>query len=397
MSRRRALPDVAQRFFAVVQRHWDIFCSVVDNFGDIGVCWRLARRLSSGLGQPVRLWVDDLRSFQRLCNAVDPVQLTQTVEGVEIRHWRAQFSEVAPADIVIEAFGVKLPDAFVKAMLVQHPAPVWINLEYLSAEAWVDAHHGLPSPHPRLPLTKYFFFPGFTAATGGVLIEDGLFAVRDAFQADSGAQQAFRRMIGVRPGEPDATWVSLFCYENAALPALVSAWAADTRGVNCIVPEGYALAQLARLAGQAITPGSCAQIGHLRIHAIAFLELDQYDRLLWSCDLNFVRGEESFVRAQLAARPMIWQAYPQDAHAHLEKTAAFRQRYCKQLRSADAQVYGDLFDAWNRQSADCGAYWPALRSRFAPLAAHAADWARQLGEIGDLAANLARFCEDRLK
>ena len=43
-----------------VRRTWDIFCSVVDNFGDIGVCWRLARRLSAGLGQQVRLWVDDL-------------------------------------------------------------------------------------------------------------------------------------------------------------------------------------------------------------------------------------------------------------------------------------------------------------------------------------------------
>jgi hypothetical protein len=25
-----------------MQLHWDIFCRVIDNFGDIGVCWRLA-------------------------------------------------------------------------------------------------------------------------------------------------------------------------------------------------------------------------------------------------------------------------------------------------------------------------------------------------------------------
>ena len=38
---------------------WDIFCSVVDNFGDIGVTWRLARQLVAVIlptndGHPVK-------------------------------------------------------------------------------------------------------------------------------------------------------------------------------------------------------------------------------------------------------------------------------------------------------------------------------------------------------
>ena len=41
------------------QLTWDIFCNVVDNFGDIGVCWRLACNLASR-GKRVRLWVDDV-------------------------------------------------------------------------------------------------------------------------------------------------------------------------------------------------------------------------------------------------------------------------------------------------------------------------------------------------
>ena len=45
---------------------WDIFCTVVDNYGDIGVCWRLARQLAAEHGFAVRLWVDDLASFARL-------------------------------------------------------------------------------------------------------------------------------------------------------------------------------------------------------------------------------------------------------------------------------------------------------------------------------------------
>ena len=76
-----------------------------------------------------------------------------------------------PADVVIEAFGCELPAAYVTAMAKSGRRHAWVNLEYLSAEEWVDSHHGLPSPHPRLPLIKYFFFPGFSPSTGGLLVE----------------------------------------------------------------------------------------------------------------------------------------------------------------------------------------------------------------------------------
>ena len=311
--------------------------------------------------------------------------------------WSADFPRVEPADVIVEGFGVALPDIFLEAMAARRPAPVWINLEYLSAEPWVDSHHGLPSPHPRLPLTKYFFFPGFTATTGGVLIEDGLIAARDAFQADEAARQELRRMLGIEPGARGGTWVSLFCYDNAALPGLVSAWAADPHGINCVVPAGLALAQLARIAGRTLAPGTRAQIGGLNIFAVPFLDLDQYDRLLWSCDLNFVRGEDSYVRAQLAARPLVWQAYPQEEDAHLKKTAAFVERYCEGLAPPDAQVCAALFNAWNLQALNCGDVWPGYRGRLRQYSARALEWAHRLAENGDLAVNLAKFCEDRLK
>jgi uncharacterized repeat protein (TIGR03837 family) len=379
------------------RRCWDIFCSVVDNFGDIGVCWRLARRLAAGLGQDVRLWVDDLRSFKRLRPAINVDSAVQNIDGIEVRHWTSQFAVVRPAQMVIEGFGVRLPDQYIEAMAAMHPAPVWINLEYLSAEAWVDEHHTLPSPHPRLPLTKYFFFPGFTPATGGVLIEDGLIAARDAMQADALAVQAFRRALGGDADDDGRPWVSLFCYENAALPALVAAWADDARGLHCMVPEGYALTQLEKILARSVPVGSRVEHRHLTLHAVHFLDPDQYDRLLWSCDMNFVRGEESFVRAQLAARPLIWQAYPQEAAAHLDKALAFRQRYSAALAEADAQAYAALFDAWNRQDPACAAAWPLFAARLDAVRANAAAWSKRLVQTGDLALNLDKFCEDRLE
>src|SRR5512141_858540 len=167
----------------------DIFCAVVDNYGDIGVCWRLARQLANEHGIEVRLWVDELRSFGKLCPEVDAGLDQQRCRGVEVRQWSKDFPPVAPADLVIEAFACKLPQAYVEAMAAREPKPVWINLEYLSAEDWVEGCHKLPSPHPRLPLTKYFFFPGFTEKTGGLLIERDLLARRDAFQTDTVAQE----------------------------------------------------------------------------------------------------------------------------------------------------------------------------------------------------------------
>jgi len=378
-------------------RTWDIFCSVVDNYGDIGVCWRLARQLSHELEQTVQLWVDDLGSFQRICRRVEPQRTSQRIDGVEIRHWGATLAGLEPADIVVEGFGTRLPGAYVEAMAARQPNPAWINLEYLSAESWVEGCHGLPSPHPRLPLKKHFFFPGFTPATGGLLIERDLAQTRDKFQGDPAAIAAFFSTLGLEPAGDASMRVSLFCYDNAALPALVEAWSDDSFPVVCIVPEGKVLAHLSGIVGEPIVAGSRVQRGRLTIAAIPFLDLHAYDRLLWACDVNFVRGEDSFVRAQLAARPLIWQAYPQQDRAHWPKIAAFLDRYGETLSTDPRAVQRALTEAWNRESTEVGRHWVALRQHRQALAAHARDWARRLGAGGNLAFKLAEFCEHRLK
>lgn len=154
---------------------WEIFCQVVDNFGDIGVCWRLARDLAARTGAGVRLWVDDWAVLLRLCPAagnIDPA-VGGVIAGVELRQWAAPFPAVEPASVVIEAFACEIPETHLQAMARRQPAPVWINLEYLSAEDWVAGCHGMASPHPRLPLAKHFFFPGFGDGTGACCVSQG--------------------------------------------------------------------------------------------------------------------------------------------------------------------------------------------------------------------------------
>lgn len=177
---------------ACARRSWDLFCRVIDNYGDIGVCWRLAADLGAR-GQRVRLWVDDRSALAWMAPS--------GAEGVEVRDWREPLPDAEPGDVVVEAFACDPPASFVAAMARRQPAPVWINLEYLSAEPWVERCHGLPSPQwqgPAAGLRKWFFHPGFTAATGGLLREPGLLAQRAAFDAP-----AWRHELGLatRPGK----------------------------------------------------------------------------------------------------------------------------------------------------------------------------------------------------
>ncbi|HYN26742.1 MAG TPA: elongation factor P maturation arginine rhamnosyltransferase EarP, partial [Burkholderiales bacterium] len=219
---------------------WDLFCNVVDNFGDIGVSWRLARQLAGEHGAVVRLWVDDLATFRRLAPGLDPGANVQSLDGIEVRRWVTAFPAVEPADVVVETFGCELPAWYVEAMAACARPPVWINLEYLSAEPWVAGCHGLPSPHPRLPLTKFFFFPGFAAGTGGVLIDKALDRGRLAFQSDADGVAQFLASLGVPPRAQGEQLVSLFCYPQAPVAALLDAWAAGGRPVRALAFAGTA-------------------------------------------------------------------------------------------------------------------------------------------------------------
>ena len=375
-----------------------LFCKVVDNFGDIGICWRLARQLVHEHGIGVTLWVDDLHSFARICPAIATGALLQQVQGVSVRHWRdqdASFAAAEVADIVIEFFAVDIPPGYIAAMAERHPRPVWFNLEGLSAEEWVEGCHGLPSMHPRLPLTKHFFFPGFTDKTGGLLREGALLAERAQFQSDPRNGAAFLAGLGVLEAEMAATRVSLFCYPHAPLAALFDAWRDGDSAVCCLVPHGVASAALEAFFGHPAQPGQARSEGMLTVRVIPFVAQPDYDRLLWACDINFVRGEDSFVRAQWAGRPFIWHIYPQDENLHHVKLHAFLQRY-----GAPTDSLAALALRWNG-APDCtagqGVAWPQLWHRFsqelAPLSAHALDWERRMQENGELAGNLLTFAQ----
>jgi uncharacterized repeat protein (TIGR03837 family) len=348
---------------------WDVYCHVVDNFGDIGVCWRLACDLAAR-GVSVRLWVDDTAPLGWMAPG--------GAHGVEVIAWDEATPLREPGDVVIEAFGCNPPPAFVARMRRPHP-PVWINLEYLSAESHAERNHGLPSPQSAgvgQGLTKWFYYPGFSAASGGLIREAGLEAARAGFDRLHWLDE---QGIALAPGERA---VSLFCYENAALPDLLQAL--STEPTLLLVTPDAAARQVQAALGPALARGA------LRAHLLPYSSQVQFDRLLWACDLNFVRGEDSFVRALWAARPFVWQLYPQDDGAHAAKMQAFLARYLDACEPAFAAAQRALWSAWNGLG-PWPAQWPAAQG----WRAHAAAWSARLAAQSDLGTRLLGFAREK--
>ncbi len=338
--------------------HWDLFCRVIDNFGDIGVCWRLAADLGAR-GQSVRLRVDDATALAWMA--------PQGAPGVQVVPWD---SDTEPGDVVIEAFGCDPPPAFVAAMARRQPPPLWINLEYLSAEAYVKRSHGLRSPQLARPgrgLDKWFFYPGFEPGTGGLLREDGLMDERHRFDGRAWLQS---RGLAPQAGERVA---SLFCYAGA--------------------PVADLLQTLGDAPTLLLTPGTvvappCPPT--LRCLALPWLSQCDYDRLLWACELNFVRGEDSFVRAQWTGAPFVWQIYTQHDRAHAAKLDAFLDLMLADAEPALATDLRRLWHTWNGlrpgpAALPPAAAWQALTQR----------WRERLLAQPDLGTQLLGFVAER--
>jgi uncharacterized repeat protein (TIGR03837 family) len=383
--------------------HWDIFCSVVDNYGDIGVTWRLAKQLVTEYAIPINLWVDDLVSFSHILPMLDPDKAQQNINGVNIFQWNNPLDiKFKAGAVVIEAFACELPSQVKLAIeqLHQHPdtcAPTWLNLEYLSAEDWVAGCHGLPSSQAN-GVKKWFYFPGFSAQTGGLICERELFSQRDEWQADHKHKLALFKQLGLQGINAQDTVISVFSYETQALLALCHLWQASPTPIHALIPKGRSLHSLKSLLPCAIEdlmPGQQFVIGSLTLHILPMTDQNDFDRLLWSCDFNIVRGEDSFLRAQWAAKPFIWHIYPQEDDYHLVKLQAFMQLYCDNLAPEITTTWSEVNLAFNRGNTHAVVmHWQQLNSVNLSLMQHAIKWPINALKDADLASRLVQFVKN---
>jgi uncharacterized repeat protein (TIGR03837 family) len=363
-------------------QHWDIFCRVIDNFGDAGVCWRLSADLANR-GERVRLYIDQPEILPQLIGNSQAAQL------VEIRAWPENlfpFKAQDVADVVIEAFACDIPDGYLHAMNAAEKSVAWINLEYLSAESWVDDHHGMPSPHPRFGLTKHFYFPGFTARTGGLLREPALSASLQAgatIEANELAQ---------------TLKIFLFSYEQPDITEWLDALNTGFRKTALSVTPCPARPQ--------IDEWLLSQSHHKNLHveSLAFVPQHDFDALLSRFDVLFVRGEDSFVRAQWAGKPLIWHIYPQEEDSHLLKLEAFYDRYLGTgvLSATERSIVWRFVQAWNSGhtlavSESLAELWAQFVAILPALHENAVLWRQQLLQQPDLVTQLRDFVRHLVK
>ena len=347
---------------------WDVFCRVIDNFGDIGVCWRLAADLAAR-GERVRLWVNDAAALRWMAPQTDGL--------VRVLPW-AQANDGQPAgDVVIETFGCELPAAFVENMAVRPAPPVWINLEYLTAEPYALRSHALLSPQTSGPgsgLRKWFFYPGFQIGSGGLLREVDLLTRQQAYD-----RATWLAAMGCTPQRGERV-VSLFCYGNPRLPELLETL--STEPTLLLVTGGLAAQQVRSIRGLE------RQRGGLRLHFLPLLSQADFDHLLWACDLNFVRGEDSFVRAQWAGKPFVWQIYPQQDGAHAVKLQAFAKVFADVTQQAD--LWWPVCAAWNGLSS-ATLTLPSFAGATSSWQAASTAWREHLLTQADLTSQLQSF------
>lgn len=386
-----------------------LFCRVIDHFGDAGVCWRLARQLHLEHGFEVTLFIDSPLTLAAIAPGIDwqgPAALASIGPGLRVRAWEPEHEAgmVAGAhpdpQVLVSGFGCDLPPS-VRALAGRHPvAPLWINLQYLSAEPWVEQFHGKPSPKPDDGAVEHFFFPGFTPATGGLLREKGLEDERLSWLNDPARQAAFLSTIGATTdGLEPIRRVSLFCYAEAPLASWLGELQASHGLTQVLVANVCADA-----AFEAVGTAPRSQrfeAGGLVLVRVPPLSQDAYDRLLWSCDLNLVRGEDSWIRAHWARRPFIWQPYPQTERTHLAKLDAFLDQMADTVAPTSRQALdraAGMMRAWSGAVSGEAlvAAWRRYTAAIDALASVHDGWADQLAKQPDLALRLVEFMDARL-
>jgi len=309
----------------------DIFCHCVDNFGDAGVACRFARELKAAReGWRVRVFIDNMDTAHAIDSGIDPALAVQERESVTYVNSaaldRAAADALGVADVMVEAFACYIPEPLLERAYDR--SKLIINLEYLSAEDWVEGYHLKESLLGRGSVRKFFFMPGFREGTGGIIVNSRLQRVRDSGALDrravlNGLLNPYG--ISAKPEGGGQLVGTVFTYERG-FDALIADIDATGREAILIVfgdksRRGMAAA-LGRAGVDAGPPRRLCRYNNITLLFHPFIPQDDYDALLCCADFNVVRGEDSLARAVLSGKPFIWNAYIQDEKYQLVKVEA---------------------------------------------------------------------------
>jgi uncharacterized repeat protein (TIGR03837 family) len=386
----------------------DIFCRVLDNYGDAGVTLRLAKALSAYRPDlELRIVTDDVPVFARLFPGLRPNADLQTAGGWTVIRWNRPWEGFAKrrARAVIETFACGFPDHYTRILFdPEDPAPRQIvNLEYLTAEPYAEEFHLLPSLTPVPQVRKHFFLPGFTPDTGGLILDPAYIALKhrlsdrqDTGGRDRSGERARERLrisrelglpASVSGGRDSERFrIMLFSYPRDFTP-LVETLAAWDRGVEVIAAEGQAADKFFGAWTDAGRP--------FPAYRIPFVSQADFDRLILTSDFLVVRGEESLARACLSGIPFVWHAYPLEDGFQRVKVEALLARLEPYMN--DRSAFEPLRSLWHlfNGAPDRGAAesesWRTVLDSSGLLSRGFAGFSQNLESAGDITVRLLDF------
>jgi len=334
----------------------DIFCHVIDNFGDAGVVYRFAKEFKKMNPQcKTRVFIDDLKTLHNIVPQIDvsePVQHFEQITFIDSSSLSSQDVEnLGVADILVEAFACYIPEPVMDVAAFK--SKLIINLEYLSAEDWVEGYHLKESLLNKGTAKKFFFMPGFTTSTGGVIINTTVAENRERLQATrlSVLKNLLEKHIGSSPGdEENSLFGTVFSYERGFDNFLRDLTEIEKNVYLMIFGQKSHDSIRASLERAGINTDNAGYVRYKNLHIVylPFLSQQSYDSLLCCCDFNLVRGEDSLVRAICAEKPFLWNAYLQENRYQRVKVDAFLKNFRQYFEDSEVfDRYRDLLEKYN--------------------------------------------------
>lgn len=305
----------------------DIFCEIIDNYGDIGVVYRTAKELQKIFPKSkIRAFLNRLDEFKKINSQVLDLP-SQNIDGIEyitFDYLRDNANELLTAQVIIEAFGCQIPEEYME--IAYDNSELLINLEYLSAEDWIEDFHLQSSPLGKGKLKKVFFMPGFTEKSGGVIADSNyLERIQRVLENKEFYEKKYLSDIEDRENKIVGT---LFSYEKNFTPLLEDLKKLDKDVVILAMGEKTQDSLRKILKNFSIEDfRNSLKYGKIEIRFLNFLNQEEYEELINIVDFNFVRGEDSFIRAVLTGKPYMWHIYCQEEYAHMDKIEGFLDKY----------------------------------------------------------------------
>lgn len=304
----------------------DIFCEIIDNFGDIGVVYRISKELKKIFQNVrIRMVLNRLEEFKAINKKVKDIDF-QEIDGlicVTEKYVKENAETFGTADVFIEAFGCNVPEEYIKR--AKENSKLWINLEYLSGEKWIEDFHLCESLIDSKTLKKIFYMPGFSEKSGGVIIDSG-FLERKEYGKNNREEVLKKYFPNV--DIKDKLIGTVFSYEKN-FDNLLEVLKDYERETLLILMGEKTQKSFSEILQKKLREnfGKIIKYGKITMMYADFLSQEEYEEVISAADFNFTRGEDSFVRGILLEKPFMWHIYLQEEKAHMDKIKAFTERF----------------------------------------------------------------------